>query len=323
MNIVLIDDDKNYLESLKSALTISLKYQVRDFHDTEMALEYLETNSFEVDVVLIDEAMPSISGRELGKRISQLDYSRTLPMIMLTGLKEIQYAIEALTVCGFDYFIWKADFAPKDKKIEFFSYIESLPSIKIKRSYKQSLLKEKMTWDGYKFSLSDEYRIGETAQMMLRLLYINQMYEASNGKVTNEQLNYGYDDYIKSIEQKFSINIGELFAGKLNKNEKDENAAIWLPKIEDYLDGHEFDFNDWEQIEKRIVRDESKKSKPNSITKYFNAITKEKAPDHKTKRRQLLKLLIEDKKNKLKLVKEHFTTINDVVKCLEEQIQIF
>jgi CheY-like chemotaxis protein len=95
-------------------------------------IEYLDSEHETISMVLVDERMPEITGRELGKRITQYDFSRALAMVMLTAQNDITYATEALTECGFDYFVWKDNFTG-DNINPLLEKIENLPSIKTKR----------------------------------------------------------------------------------------------------------------------------------------------------------------------------------------------
>ena len=328
MKIVLIDDEPEFIKSKFESLTI-LGHEVVSFmppkNSVEEILTYIDTYSQSIDLIFIDKNMPAnVDGMDLGRKISANKKSETLPLIMLTAYgDEVDYAVKALTECGFDYFIGKDDFTGDEMTVKL-EAIEKIPSVNQKRSLKESLLKRKMSWEDYTFDLKNKYSIGETAQMKLRLLYINQIYLASTEPITNQQLNYGYEDFIKSIDQKFDIEIGKIFAPKLKKNQKDENAATWLPKIEAYLDEEfEFNFENWRKIEEKINQDESKKAKPNSISTYFQPIINPKNSEHNKKSRHLLKLLIEDNKDTLRLVKERFDTIENVVRHFKEEIQIY
>lgn len=338
MNAIIIDDQvfegfKNAYKAAESFFT-NLGGSVYFAQWPNNALEKLEENdgdtqiSDKIDLAIIDYDFGNdeMTGEELGQLIS-VKYPY-IAMVILTGAGDVGKRYErcqSVIRKGFIDFRDKADFGGFTKDIHaILNEIISLPSFDAKQKHKRETIKRKMSWDGYAFDLKEKHSIGETAQMMLRLLYINQIYQASNEPITNQQLNYGYEDFINSIDQKFDVEINKIFAPKLNKAQKDENAAIWLPKIEAYLDEEfEFNFENWRKIGEKINQDKSKKAKPNSISTYFQPIINPKNSEHNKKSRHLLKLLIEDKKDTLRLVKERFDTIENVVRHFKEEIQIY
>lgn len=135
MKIVIIDDDLSSLESTVFVLS-RLNFDVNQFNNIDTALEFLSNNFEKIDLVFVDERMPQMSGRELGKVITGYEYSHSLPLIMLTAHQEIDFAVDALTECGYDYFIWKNNFDTKQKIEEKILHIYSLPSVKTKKRLK-------------------------------------------------------------------------------------------------------------------------------------------------------------------------------------------
>ena len=129
-NLVLIDDEEIFLASLKDAF-VNLGYNVSIFDDKnecKNAIDHILLNN--VDLIFVDEDMPSITGREFGKKLMTLEKINHIPIIMLTANSDIDYALEAITECGFDYFYSKSGFISElNKKIEF---ILTIPSVKNK-----------------------------------------------------------------------------------------------------------------------------------------------------------------------------------------------
>ena len=138
MRTVIIDDDFSTLESIVFTLERLLGYSVYHFNDPEKGLDYISQNSEDIDVVFVDEKMPGINGREFGRRVSKLEYSNFVPLVMLTAYKEFDYALEALSECGYDYFIWKNDFDTKDKILNAITFVFSLPKVQMKIKFKSA-----------------------------------------------------------------------------------------------------------------------------------------------------------------------------------------
>ncbi|MEM6339357.1 MAG: response regulator [Pseudomonadota bacterium] len=132
MNIVAIDDDYGSLESIVFTLNKVLGHQVEFFGNAEEAIAFIFKNRQIVDLIMIDEDMPGLSGRELGKQISGISGLEFLPLVMLTAYKEIDFAVDALSECGFDYFVWKNDFVSKEEITKTINHVFNLPSVRKK-----------------------------------------------------------------------------------------------------------------------------------------------------------------------------------------------
>lgn len=89
VNIVWVDDE---IESLKAQIIFltGKGYNVTTFNNGYDALDYIEENHL-VDVVLLDESMPGITGLETLAKIKEL--KPTLPVVMVTK-NEAEYIME-------------------------------------------------------------------------------------------------------------------------------------------------------------------------------------------------------------------------------------
>ena len=97
--IVLLDDERELLQSLEKVLT-KKGYVVRCFEDSEVALEYVEGKN-PADVLVSDIRMPGMDGMEILKRLKQLPL--TPPVVMMTAYGTIENAVEAMKVGAFEY----------------------------------------------------------------------------------------------------------------------------------------------------------------------------------------------------------------------------
>lgn len=84
-NILLVDDEQNFLEAVSGILKEKRYnvYSARNGAEALSILRDLHLKQSKVDVVLTDAHMPSINGFELIKKIYRFD--RTLPIIMASG----------------------------------------------------------------------------------------------------------------------------------------------------------------------------------------------------------------------------------------------
>lgn len=78
-------------------------YRVTHFTDGREALLAIKTRRAEVDLVLLDLNLPSLSGLKVCQKLRQLDVS--LPIIVLTASDDISVIIQALDSGADDYLI--------------------------------------------------------------------------------------------------------------------------------------------------------------------------------------------------------------------------
>ncbi|NLI77159.1 MAG: sigma-54-dependent Fis family transcriptional regulator [Candidatus Riflebacteria bacterium] len=98
-NILVVDDEKSILFSLKAALQKE-GYAVRTAENPQEALKAIEPGSFQV--IISDYNMPSINGLEFLKRVKQIDPE--VVFILMTAFGSEKLAIEAMKEGAYDYF---------------------------------------------------------------------------------------------------------------------------------------------------------------------------------------------------------------------------
>ena len=96
--ILVVDDEKNILTSLKTALSLE-DFSVLLAGSGELALKRLEDD--DVDLVLLDVKMPGIDGIEALRRIK--DRRPQIPVVMMSGHGTIQTALEAVRLGAVDF----------------------------------------------------------------------------------------------------------------------------------------------------------------------------------------------------------------------------
>ncbi|MGE4468619.1 MAG: sigma-54-dependent transcriptional regulator [Desulfovibrio sp.] len=97
-NILLLDDEKNYLLVLQSVLEDE-GYSVTGLSSPEMGLAYLEDS--EVDVIVTDMKMPGMTGQDVLEHVKK-NYSH-IPVLIMTAFGSIESAVEAMRIGAFDY----------------------------------------------------------------------------------------------------------------------------------------------------------------------------------------------------------------------------
>ncbi|WP_147819989.1 sigma-54-dependent transcriptional regulator [Salidesulfovibrio onnuriiensis] len=97
-NILVLDDEKNYLLILESILDDE-GYNVTTLSDPEMGLAYLEDS--EVDVILTDMKMPKLTGQDVLEHCKK-NYPH-IPVLIMTAFGSVESAVEAMRIGAFDY----------------------------------------------------------------------------------------------------------------------------------------------------------------------------------------------------------------------------
>ncbi len=100
MKILVVEDDKKIAHLLELELSHE-GYEVKVVHDGYDAL--IELENFNPDVVLLDILLPSLSGKEIAKRLRER--YPDLGIIMLTALGDVKDKIEAFNLGADDYVV--------------------------------------------------------------------------------------------------------------------------------------------------------------------------------------------------------------------------
>lgn len=82
MNVMLVDDDRDCLNSLNSALGLH-GFNVRSFESPVQALQIFQENPRSIDVVITDYHLPGMTGTDLLKKI-HLEKPHA-PVIIISG----------------------------------------------------------------------------------------------------------------------------------------------------------------------------------------------------------------------------------------------
>jgi DNA-binding NtrC family response regulator len=98
-NILLVDDEKSILFSLKAALSKE-GYQVKAAENPQEALKLVEPGAFQV--IISDYNMPGMNGMEFLKQVKEIDPE--VVFILMTAYGSEKLAIEAMKKGAYDYF---------------------------------------------------------------------------------------------------------------------------------------------------------------------------------------------------------------------------
>ncbi len=99
--VLTIDDDPDILDVLQ--LTLSEYYDVVQANNGQIGLQMVQQKS--PDLIICDNVMPVMNGREFCKQLKKDILLRHIPVIMLTGKGEVKDRIEGIEAGVDDYVV--------------------------------------------------------------------------------------------------------------------------------------------------------------------------------------------------------------------------
>ena len=100
--IIVIDDETDFLDTIKRGLIISGYKHIRTENDSRTALSFFMKGEV-FDAALIDITMPGMDGIELLEKIKSI--SPHTECIMLTAMNEAHMAVECIKKGAYDYLV--------------------------------------------------------------------------------------------------------------------------------------------------------------------------------------------------------------------------
>lgn len=106
--ILIVDDEEMWLRTMSLTLARNGLGEPLTCSDPRQALGIMEREN--VGLVLLDLTMPHVSGEELLERIAQAHPD--IPVIVVTGLNQIESSVRCVKLGAFDYFVKTAEEGP-------------------------------------------------------------------------------------------------------------------------------------------------------------------------------------------------------------------
>ena len=104
-NILIVEDDSSNLELLDKIISKSM-HQTYCAASAKAGLEFLKDPQIDIDIVLLDLIMPEMNGFELLKIIKEDNALYHIPVIMLSGMDDLEATAECINI-GADDFLFK------------------------------------------------------------------------------------------------------------------------------------------------------------------------------------------------------------------------
>ncbi|MGH9427359.1 MAG: response regulator, partial [Terriglobia bacterium] len=115
VSLLLVEDEKPIREMLSLRLEMN-GYRVVSAESGKQGLDLTEKDRF--DLVLLDIAMPEMSGLEVLKSLRQRHSTSDLPVIMVSGMNSSKEVVEALSLGANDFVSKPVDFPVMFARIE-------------------------------------------------------------------------------------------------------------------------------------------------------------------------------------------------------------
>jgi len=98
---LLVVDDEKSVSILISAIFRNFNYEIIPIYNGKDLIDYLKRNK--PDLILLDLKLPDISGFELCKKIRENPYHSDIPIIILSGVSEVDVRISVIESGADDY----------------------------------------------------------------------------------------------------------------------------------------------------------------------------------------------------------------------------
>ena len=112
MSHILIVEDELHIQKLVKIILEKNSYQVSTASSGEEALEKLEVEKINPDLVLLDIMMPGIDGLQVLKKIKSNELTKNIMVVMLTALSQENVVIQGIKSGAKGYI--RKPFHPKD-----------------------------------------------------------------------------------------------------------------------------------------------------------------------------------------------------------------
>lgn len=105
--ILLVDDEEQALLSLETVLWANGLTNTRRCGDGRSAIEAVRDSGADLELVLLDLLMPSVSGQEVLEHLVRV--APQVPVLIITGLDDVERAVECMRQGAFDYLVKPLD----------------------------------------------------------------------------------------------------------------------------------------------------------------------------------------------------------------------
>ncbi len=100
--VLIVDDEKDLREAIKTALS----YEGYTTETAEDGVEgFTKAHEFKPDLILLDILMPKQNGIDMLKSLRNEEWGKTIPVIVMTVLDDMEKVSEALNAGAIEYLV--------------------------------------------------------------------------------------------------------------------------------------------------------------------------------------------------------------------------
>jgi signal transduction histidine kinase/DNA-binding NarL/FixJ family response regulator len=136
--VFIVEDNNNMLEFLVEVLTN--KFNVITANNGLDALQKLESNNIDIDLILSDVMMPKMNGKDFFNKIKDNERYKDIPLIFLTAKASFEEKIEGLREGAIDYIYKPFSIEELEAKIESIINKKEIIRESYKKEIKNSIL---------------------------------------------------------------------------------------------------------------------------------------------------------------------------------------
>ncbi len=103
-HVILIDDDNLMLTMMEESIK-KMQHEAISFSSAKEALDYLNTENHQTDLIVSDIKMPDISGFEFCKTASNIRSLKNVPILLVSVLNDTESIVEGYNAGCFDYIL--------------------------------------------------------------------------------------------------------------------------------------------------------------------------------------------------------------------------
>jgi len=152
--ILIVDDDVAVTNYFRVLLAQTSLYETAIENDSRQVIESLSRKSF--DLILLDMDMPNVSGMDILSEMKEKKIN--IPVIILTGVNDVDLAVKSMKLGAFDYVIKPVD---DDKLLELINdaLVHSVLDRSIKQLPSELSRKELVNQDAFDYLLTSDLKI--------------------------------------------------------------------------------------------------------------------------------------------------------------------
>lgn len=185
--ILVIDDSIVEGEALKAMLETD--YEVTVCHDAENGLD--QAMSGEYSLILLDVIMPDVDGFDLLKKMQDMILTRYIPVILVTGLTDIQHEEEGLMLGAVDYI--RKPFIPSILKARVNAQLRLFHK---QMHYRKLAMVDELTGIGNRRRYEEEWRMKWREALRLGLPFSVCIFDIDKFKLYNDSFGHPAGDKV-------------------------------------------------------------------------------------------------------------------------------